>query len=232
MTESGRPEHRRHRRGFALLALSAALVLVVALTASATTWVLHRHAARTQLAAEDGAGFAPVLASPPADTTAPTPDSTFGVAPQLSTPGVARSGSRASETTSAQDAQVTATATATAPARGHGLQLILTSTLSDSLRPGSPRTLHVTVRNPDSVAVQLYRLDVRVGQPPVAGCLPAWVRTGRYRYAGGPKQMVPAQASVTVDLPIELVNLTAVDQNACQGTTFPLTLSGLGIGTP
>ena len=108
--------------------------------------------------------------------------------------------------------------------------LSLSSTVSAPLQPGASRTLFVTVYNPNPFAAQLYRIDVEVGIPSNTACSPEWVNVGHYLYGTGPKQMIPATSSVQVELPIELVDLATTDQSACKGATFPLLLTGQGVG--
>jgi len=110
------------------------------------------------------------------------------------------------------------------------IDLTLSSTVSGPLLPGVSRTLLVTVNNPNPYPANLYRVDVEVGTPDVAGCQANWVSAGNYLYSSGPQQVIPANSSISVELPIELLNLSSTDQSACRGATFPLTLFGQGVG--
>ena len=94
------------------------------------------------------------------------------------------------------------------------------------LRPGAVRTLRVVVSNPNSSAIELQRVDVTVGTPNLAGCLASWVQVGSFRAGTDPTTVVAGHGTATVSLPIELVDLATVNQDACKGSTFPLDLSG------
>lgn len=110
------------------------------------------------------------------------------------------------------------------------IDLTLSSTVSGPLLPGVSRTLLVTVNNPNPYPANLYRVDVEVGTPDVAGCQADWVSAGNYLYSSGPQQVIPANSSISVELPIQLLDLSSTDQSACRGATFPLTLFGQGVG--
>ena len=108
-----------------------------------------------------------------------------------------------------------------------GRPFTMTATLvGGGLRPGAPRTLRVVVSNPNSSAIELQRVDVAVGSPSAAGCLPSWVQVGRFRAGTDPTTVVAGNGTATISLPIELVDLATVNQDACKGSTFPLDLSG------
>lgn len=219
-TAAVQPEERRRRRRLALLWFGGALAIVV--LAAAVVVVVGRDGGTgltgTDALDADGTGTAPVYDRPPVDVE---PDSTTTSGASASRPDGAAP--------RRMDGAQTRNDAAQTPPRPHGIGLRLTSTVNGPLRPGVPRTLKVSVRNPNPFAVQLFRLDVRVLPPPVAGCLTEWVQTGRYRYAGGPAKTIGGLRTITVDLPITLVNLVDVDQNACQGTAFPLRLSGIAV---
>ncbi len=108
--------------------------------------------------------------------------------------------------------------------------LQLGSTVSGSLVPGVQRTLFVTAFNPNPFAAQLYRVDVEVGGSSNAQCLADWVNVGNYLYTSGAPIMIGAESSTQIELPIKLLDLPAVNQDACKGATFTLSLSGQGVG--
>lgn len=101
--------------------------------------------------------------------------------------------------------------------------------IDGGLVPGVTRTLRLEVSNPNAQPLRLRTLETRVGQPAGApGCLAEWVEVGPY--AGG--VVAPASGSVAVDLPITLVNLPTVNQDACQGAAFPLSFSAAAESLP
>lgn len=250
---------RRRRRGLVLLGAGAALVVVAALALAVVAGGgRHRTAALGDGAGSAPVLTAPPIepgptGAPPDAAATPQASTPAGATPQATT---AQSAPPVGGTDSGEGGG-TATTSAPAPGSAGGSEgglgggtgsgsgsgsgsvptpphtdaqdLALTSTLSSPLRPGEQRTLHVTVRNPNAFAVQLYRLDVVVLAPPAVGCLPSWVQVVGYSYPGDPAELVPARSSVVVDLPITLVNLVDVDQDACQHTAFPLRLSGVGV---
>jgi hypothetical protein len=110
------------------------------------------------------------------------------------------------------------------------VNLQLGSTVSGSLVPGVQRTMFVTVFNPNAFATQLYRVDVEVGGSSNAQCLSDWVNVGKYLYTSGAPTMINAQSSAQIELPIKLLDLPSVNQDACKGATFTLSLSGQGVG--
>jgi len=114
--------------------------------------------------------------------------------------------------------------------REHGAGLVLTSSVEHALRPGERRTLTVTIRNGHPWPVHLLRADVRPEQPADApGCDPSWVKVERYRHTGDDNRVViGGRATTNLELAIELVDLVDVNQDACKGVEFPLTLSARG----
>jgi len=226
MSQPTEQDDRRRRRA-ALLWLAGTLALAV-LAAAGTFAVLHRDGDPGAVEA-DGTGTAPVLESPPPGmlpSTTATPAAT--VVPD---PATTSSGEDVVSGSAVGGPALVPSAGATAgfEPREHGLNLLLTSTLSAPLRPGVERVLTVSVRNPNDFAVDLYRVDVRVDAPPAAGCLAEWVDTSHYRYLGGTPKRITGRATASVNLAIELVDLADVDQNACQNTAFPLRLSGIAV---
>ena len=108
-----------------------------------------------------------------------------------------------------------------------GVPFTMTASVSNgALIPGTTRTLVVRVHNPNASVIRLLAVDVSVGDPGRAGCSPAWITVGNYRAGRDPRMVVRANGSGTLSVPILLVNLPSVDQNGCQGATFPLTLDG------
>jgi hypothetical protein len=93
---------------------------------------------------------------------------------------------------------------------------------------GETRDLVVTVRNPNGSALDLRSVTATPRSPSAPGCLASWVSVGSYDASRDAVVRVPARGTATVTLTFELVNLASVNQNACQGATFPLTLGGSG----
>jgi hypothetical protein len=93
---------------------------------------------------------------------------------------------------------------------------------------GETRDLVVTVRNPNGSALDLRSVTATPRTPSATGCLASWVSVGSYDASRDAAVRVPARGTATVTLTFELVNLASVDQNACQGASFPLTLGGSG----
>jgi hypothetical protein len=89
---------------------------------------------------------------------------------------------------------------------------------------GDTRNLTITVTNPNTQSITIQSIDVTVRQPAAAGCNPAWLAVTDF--AGTPTVVVPARGSRALTVPATLLDLPTVDQNACQGASFPLSLSG------
>lgn len=94
--------------------------------------------------------------------------------------------------------------------------------------PGQQGVLSVVAENPSDVAVALGTVSVTVGRPSQPRCLAEWLTVGRYPAHGEAPALVPAHGSTTIELPFEFVNLPDVNQDACKGATFPLTITGIG----
>jgi hypothetical protein len=230
MTNPEPEQEPRSRRRSALL-WCVSVVVVAALLAVGALALTGGGSTSGGAVDAGGTGTAPVLDSPPVDIDASAqPDTAAGGTESESTTSLnaqtrnAEGGAALVPTPRGTNAPA-----ALGPPREHGVNLVMSSTLSAPLRPGVERTLSVSVRNPNAFPVDLYRVDVRVDAPPAADCLASWVRTGHYRYTTGTPRQVEGKATVVVNLPIELVNLADVDQNACQSTAFPLRLSGIAV---
>ena len=228
MSSTAAEQDDRRRRRRVVVFLSVGLITALVLASVGVFSLDQRGGAKSGPLDGGGSGTAPVLVDPPADLARPA-------APEVPTGPTARPDPTGAEVVTAHGGgslvafpDATRGAALGAP-RTHGVNLVLTSKLSAPLRPGRERALYVTVRNPNPFAVDLFRVDVRVDPPPVVGCLTEWVKTGRYRFGGGTPRRIAGGTSAVVNLPIELVDLVDVDQNACQGTYFPLRLSGVAV---
>jgi hypothetical protein len=91
---------------------------------------------------------------------------------------------------------------------------------------GEPRVLEVRVTNPNREPITLDTITVVVRQPSPAGCLPQWFDVSDYVRGSGPAVVVAAGGSRIVELELVLENLPTTNQNACQGASLPLALSG------
>lgn len=103
----------------------------------------------------------------------------------------------------------------------------MTGTVLGPLYPGARRTLRVTATNPNSQDVQVLTVTATAEDPEAAGCDAGWVVVDGYTYAGGAPVIVTGKGgTATLDLTVGMVNLPDVNQDACKGTTFHLSLSG------
>lgn len=92
---------------------------------------------------------------------------------------------------------------------------------------GEPGRLVVTIDNPHEHAVLVDNVNVEVGEPAAAGCRPEWLRVEEYA-ADGRMVTVPAEGSARITIAYTLVDLPDVNQDACQGVAFPLSIQGSG----
>ena len=99
------------------------------------------------------------------------------------------------------------------------------------IRIGEPGTFVITVDNPHSHPVLLETVDIEVLEPTVPGCRAEWLRVEDFE-PGRSTVTIPAQGSARVRIPFTLVNLPTVNQDACQGADFPLSITGSGVPVP
>lgn len=110
--------------------------------------------------------------------------------------------------------------------------LAFTATMADGpIVIGEPGRLVVTIDNPHEHPVLVERLDVQVGDPDVYGCRPEWLRVEEYAADGG-LVTVPPTGSARITVAYTLVDLPNVNQDACQGVAFPLSIAGSGTPVP
>jgi hypothetical protein len=97
----------------------------------------------------------------------------------------------------------------------------------DTLLPGQPRTLTVTVTNPDRVAYRILQLTATPQDANVRCTAAANLVVGGYdaRRPGARTYVVPRRSSITIPLSITLLD-TGTSQDACKNVTFPLRYSG------
>lgn len=95
-----------------------------------------------------------------------------------------------------------------------------------ALAPGLRRTLRVTIHNRIRSRIRMLSLKVTVRRTGVTGCRSSWVRVGTYTDRRGRGRIAPARGRTTLNVPITLVNIPTVNQDACQGVRFRLKLRG------
>lgn len=100
-----------------------------------------------------------------------------------------------------------------------------------AIRIGEQGTFVVTVDNPHAHPVLLETIDIEVLDPSIAGCRAEWLEVDD-REPGSWSVTVPAQGSARVRIPFVLVDLPTVNQDACQGADFPLSITGSGVPVP
>ena len=93
---------------------------------------------------------------------------------------------------------------------------------------GSPERLLVIVTNPHEHDVRLDTLAVDVGEPAAAGCRAEWLTVEDFDAGVDGELIVPVAGTVRVPLEYVLADLPDVNQDACQGARFPLTITGSG----
>ena len=96
---------------------------------------------------------------------------------------------------------------------------------------GEPGTLVITVDNPHAHPVLLEDVDVEVLQPSKPGCRTEWLRVDDFR-PDRQAVTVPAEGSTSFRVGFVLVDLPDTNQDACQGSDFPLAISGVGVPVP
>ncbi len=173
---------------------------------------------------------APVVTPPLTDPSEPIPDD---LAPTPSAPSRAPAAAPAPPPLPAAGSgvgAVAATGTGSITAGGKpaaSTPFRLTASIVRPLAaPGSAGVLRITVTNPGSRTLEVTSVDVQPGRPSARGCLTEWLTVGRFRSGSGQRLVVAAGRSASIDLRIGLVNLPDVNQDACKGARFPLSLSG------
>lgn len=100
--------------------------------------------------------------------------------------------------------------------------------LGGPLFPGAPGQLRVVITNPNPTTLTVRTIGVTVKTPSPSTCKSAWFTVGDYDASTDPALTVAPNGSSVLLLPIELIDLPTTNQNACQGATIPLSLSGTG----
>ncbi len=93
---------------------------------------------------------------------------------------------------------------------------------------GQSRDLVVVVRNPNDRPLTLAGVRLTPTTPSKPGCLASWVSVGSYDASRDGPVRVPAGGEASFTVPFQLLDLTSTNQNACQGATFPVRLTGSG----
>jgi len=94
--------------------------------------------------------------------------------------------------------------------------LVVTGTATNDLAPGRDATLTVTVSNPNNQDVVLTSVSAAVTGVQPTTCRREWITIP----AAGQGVVVRRGGTATVELRVVLDNLTAVNQDACQGATY------------
>lgn len=97
----------------------------------------------------------------------------------------------------------------------------------DGLVPGAAKSMPLTVTNPNPFPIQVLTVSTGVAVPTSLACPAGSLDVGDYAYDDGDAVLTaPANGTVRVDVPVELVDSLTVDQTGCRGTTFALTFEG------
>jgi hypothetical protein len=101
------------------------------------------------------------------------------------------------------------------------------------LVPGAPKTLALTVNNPNPWPIQVLTLQTGVGTANHSPCPASTLVVGDYTYHDGdPIVRVAAKGTAQVSVPITLADSLTVDQSGCPSATFPLTFTGTATQVP
>jgi len=115
-----------------------------------------------------------------------------------------------------------------ADAPGVGEPVGFTAALPDGpVQIGKPGRLVITVTNPTADPLVVDDLTIDVLEPSRPGCRADWFSVG-FDDRQPAVVTVPAGESVRVSVTYRLVDLAGINQDACQGATFPLSISGTG----
>lgn len=91
---------------------------------------------------------------------------------------------------------------------------------------GQSRNLRITISNPNRSAILILTITVRVVRPSPSSCSVSWFQVGVYRAGTAPALVVGPLGSTTATVPLSLVDLRSVNQNACKNAHVGVTLSG------
>lgn len=101
------------------------------------------------------------------------------------------------------------------------------------LVPGAPKTLALTVDNPNPWPIQVLTLQTGVGTANHSPCPASTLVVGDYAYHNGdPVIRVAARGTTQVSVPVTLADSLTVDQSGCPSATFPLTFTGTATQVP
>jgi len=90
------------------------------------------------------------------------------------------------------------------------------------LVPGAATTLPLRITNPNPWPIRVLSVDVSVGTPSSGSCPASTLRVAPFRGA----TLTPAGGTVSIEVPVELVDSAVLDQSGCPRATFPLSFSG------
>ena len=107
-----------------------------------------------------------------------------------------------------------------------GADFTLTGHVAKPLVIGHMGILIVTIHNFYPVPIRVTDIQVRAVSLFHGGCHGAWIQARRYLASAKKGTFVPSRAQRSVRLPIHLVNVSGVNENACQHLSVPLRLIG------
>ena len=96
---------------------------------------------------------------------------------------------------------------------------------------GEPGTIVITVDNPHAHHVVIEDVTIDVLEPSNPGCRAEWLQVDDFR-ADQQAVTVPSEGSTRFTVGFVLVDLPDVNQDACQGSDFPLAITGAGVPVP
>jgi hypothetical protein len=135
---------------------------------------------------------------------------------------VAQGGDWAPAQPSASVASTSAAKTADKENEPPGKSLIVTGIITGRVAPGLPAVLTVTVQNPNNQDLLLKTVAGQVTSVTsgpnglLAACDKSWFSIGSFSGS----QTVARNASTSLQLPVSLANISAVNQDNCKGATY------------
>ena len=90
------------------------------------------------------------------------------------------------------------------------------------LVPGVPATLPLTITNPNPWPIRVLSVDVSVGTPSSGACPASTLRVAPFSGAA----LASPRGTVSIEVPVELVDSRTHDQSGCPRATFPLSFTG------
>lgn len=231
------PAPARGSSGLPRGVLWAVVALVLLLVSSCTAIVLSQRTGDpsalgtpSPTPSSSGSASASVPAPAPTVTVLVTPPALPSTGPSDSTGGGSTGGGTSGSGSGSGNAQGPTTGSGTGTITGGtGTPFALTAVATGGpIMLGEKRTLRITITNPNARPLTVRAVTPRALAPSKSGCESAWLSVGGYDSARDPAVVVSARGSSVIDVSLELVDQPTTNQNACQGSTFPLSLSGSG----